>query len=146
MAAIDSTKLVQINQERELTAHEKRLQKKAASNPKNLNSGFAKIIKSQTGYEQKSAKYYQDRYNQQLQRKQAQKLKEFKKNQAKYGKKRNYKKNQDVNAGAESFYFTKSGQQSRFTNAKQKQYEDDMDDVLMGGCENDDDSKSDDTD
>merc|ERR1711897_22417 len=54
--------------------------------------------------------------------------------------------NKDVNAGAESFYFTKSGQQSRFTNAKQKQYEDDMDDVLMGGCENDDDSKSDDTD
>jgi len=144
MAALDSTKLIQINQERELTAHELKLQKKALSNPKNLNSGFAKIIGSGSRYEKKSAKYYEDKYNQQLETEHSRQLKQYK-NNPKYQTDEDDNKqiNRDVDDGADSFYFTKSGKQSKFKNAKRRKETDDLDDVLMGGCDNDDDdSKS----
>merc|ERR1712228_124080 len=134
MAALESKRQIQINQERELTANEKELQKKASSNGNNLNSGFAKIIGSGAKYEQKSAKYYEDDYNAHLQTEQARKLKQYK-NNPKYSKKQSNKNglraNQDVNAGADSFYFTKSGEGSKFVNAKRKKEENDMNDVLM---------------
>ena len=115
-----------------------------------MQSGFAKIISTGSKYDQKSEKYYDDGYNKQLQTEQARKLKQYK-NNPKYNKKQQQNKyglraNEDVNAGAESFYFTKSGRGSKFVNAKLNKEEDDMNDVLMGGCQNDDDSKSDDTD
>merc|ERR1719336_1867 len=144
MAALDSTKLIQINQKRELTAHELKLQKKALANPQNLNSGFAKIIGSQSRYEKKSSKYYDDKYNRQLETEQARQLKQYK-NNAKYRQDDDDNKqiNRDVDDGADSFYFTKSGKQSKFVNAKKRKETQEMDDVLMGGCcDNDDDSKS----
>merc|ERR1719461_407084 len=81
MAALDSTKLIQINQERQLTAQELKLQKKAMANPQNLNSGFAKVIGSQSRYKN-NAKYRQDDDD-------------------------NKQINRDVDDGADSFYFTK---------------------------------------
>merc|ERR1719336_544074 len=125
MAALDSTKLIQINQERELTAQELKLQKKAMANPQNLNSGFAKVIGSQSRYEKKSAKYYDDKYNRQLETEQARQLKQYK-NNAKYRQDDDDNKqiNRDVDDGAGSFYFTKSGKQYK-NNAKYRQDDDD---------------------
>jgi len=133
MAALDSTKLIQINQERELTAHELKLQKKALSNPKNLNSGFAKIIGSGSRYEKKSAKYYEDKYNQQLETEHSRQLKQYK-NNPKYQTDEDDNKqiNRDVDDGADSFYFTKSGKQSKFKNAKRRK-ETEEEEVAING-------------
>lgn len=145
MAAIESKKLIQINEERELTQEERRLQNKALANGKNLNSGFAKVIGSGAKYDKKSARYYEDGYNKQLETEQARRLKQMGQN-PKYSKRRQnpngLRADEDVNEGADSFYFTKSGKGSKFVNAKHRKATDDMDDVLMGGCPNDDDSKS----
>merc|ERR1712048_1552423 len=125
------------------TAQELKLQKKALANPQNLNSGFAEVIGSQSRYEKKSAKYYDDKYNRQLETEQARQLKQYK-NNAKYRQDDddNKQTNRDVDDGADSFYFTKSGKQSKFVNAKKRKETEELDEVLMGGYDHDDDSKS----
>merc|ERR1712154_342909 len=88
-----------------------------------------------------SAKYLEDDTNKKLAEDQKRKMKEYR-NNPKYRKDKNgLRVNQDINVGANSFYFTDSGQTSKFVNDLMDKTEENMlNDVIMGGCSDDDDS------